>query len=452
MSIGRRTFLRGVLGGVAASIALPELEIMLDQNGTAFADGSALPRYFGLFFWANGKPWTYDGKPDLWTPTTVGASYALSSLLEPLAKHRSQLSVISGLEPHTEIPKTPGGQGDGHMRGAAVALTGDRPRSEGFDHGTHTFAFQKATLDQVIAKDPRFYGAQAPTFRSLELGVSRSRFHDYGHWNCISHNGPDALNLPVQSPSELFRLLFAQPFGDDKKARLSILDVVAEDARRLSQKLGARDKLRVDEHLANLREIERRLGADVTACVAPTAPKDDLEAVDGKERNREKLAAMAGILAFALRCDLTRVFSLMFTSPASNVVPREASATTALHAHCHNGDWEVVRDVTRWHMEAFAILLDKLADAKTARGTTLLEDACIYGTSEYGEGFKHGAAEHPVLLAGGAGGALRPGEHVRVPKGNLTRVHLTVLKALGLDTGSFGANGAATSDPLPLLV
>lgn len=452
MKLGRRTFLRGVVGGLAATVALPELDIMLNDHGTALADASPLPKYFGLFFWANGKPWTIDGQPDLWTPSALGAAYKLSPLLEPLARHRSQLSVISGLEPHTDIPSSPGGQADGHMRGAAVALTGDRPRSEGFDHGTHTFAFQKATLDQVIAKDPRFYGSSPPTFRSLELGVSRTRFHDYGHWNCISHSGPDALNLPVLSPSELFRTLFAQPFADDKPARLSVLDVVAQDAMRLSQKLGARDRQRVDEHLTSLRELERRLASEVTACKAPAQPDDDLEASQGAERNHQKLEAMASILTFALRCDLTRVFSLMFTSPASNVVVREAGATTALHAHCHNGDWEVVRDVTRWHMQGLAILLDKLADTQTARGTTLLDDACVYATSEYGEGFKHGAAEHPVLLAGGAGGALKPGQHVRDPKGNLARVHLTVMNALGLETRSFGDHGGETSDPLPVLV
>jgi hypothetical protein len=56
------------------------------------------------------------------------------------------------------------------------------------------------------------------------------------------------------------------------------------------------------------------------------------------------------------------------------------------------------------------------------------------------------------VLAGGADGGLARGVHVREPGGNLARVHLTVLNALGLETSSFGFNGGETSDPLPGLL
>ena len=45
--LGRRAFLRGAASTV---IGLPLLECMLNDSGTAFADGSALPCRFFLFF------------------------------------------------------------------------------------------------------------------------------------------------------------------------------------------------------------------------------------------------------------------------------------------------------------------------------------------------------------------------------------------------------------------
>ena len=53
-SLPRRTLLRGLLGGAAVSMGLPLLEVFLNNNGTALASGSPLPRRFGIFYWGNG--------------------------------------------------------------------------------------------------------------------------------------------------------------------------------------------------------------------------------------------------------------------------------------------------------------------------------------------------------------------------------------------------------------
>src|SRR5262245_40802551 len=187
-----RTVLKGMVGGAAVAFALPPLEAMIGSKG-AYADGELDGPFFALFFWANGLPWhdkhgpeqATQGRPDLWTPAEIGA-YTPTELLSPLARH--QVNVATGLEPTTEIPPDPPGQGDGHMRGFMVGNTGDRPRSEGFNHASHTLTSLRASLDQYIARHPSFY-ASAPRFHSLIAGASEARFHDYGHWNAISYNG-----------------------------------------------------------------------------------------------------------------------------------------------------------------------------------------------------------------------------------------------------------------------
>jgi dienelactone hydrolase len=52
--MNRRTFLKGMLGGVAISVALPPLEAMMNTHGTAYAGGSAFPTRFGIWYWGNG--------------------------------------------------------------------------------------------------------------------------------------------------------------------------------------------------------------------------------------------------------------------------------------------------------------------------------------------------------------------------------------------------------------
>ena len=443
--LSRRTLLRGAATGAVASLALPPLEAMFGPRA-ASANVEGLPPMFGMFYWANGMPWhaghgtiqAEGGHPDLWTPAQTGAGYTPSEMLAPLAPYLP--SVATGLEPKTDIPTTPPGQGDGHMRGFMVATTGDRIRPEGFDHPSHTLTALRPTIDQYVAKHDDYYGDAIPRFRSLQIGISEARFHDYGHWNAVSYNGPDSLNLPISSPGQLYDLLFAVP--DDAgslQRRASLLDAVMDDAAELRAKLGNNDKQRLDAHLAHLDEIQRRLLLSAAPCEAPPVPADsgDLHV---------KCGIMADLLATALSCELTRVFSFMLTSPATTHVFSNLGVPDGMHKTCHDGHWDRVRAITLHQMEAFAILLDRLATTLDPMGNSLLDNGLVYGTSEYGEGWKHGTKELPAVFVGGACGAVNRGVHTREPDGNFSKVHVTTLRALGIETDTFGFNGGETSD------
>lgn len=449
--LSRRTLLRGSLAGSLVGLALPQLDAMLGPRG-AYADGEVPPPFFGLFFWANGVPWharhgseqASAGTPDLWTPSGTGPGYAMSEMLAPLAAHRP--TVLTGLEPKTDVPADPPGQSDGHMRGFMVGLTGDRIRPEGFDHPSHTLAPLRPTLDQVVARDADFYASGVPRFRSVHVGVSEARFHDYGHWNAISYNGPSSQNLPMLQPGQLFSMLFSvPPDAEELGRRASLLDAVHEDATRLRMRLGGADRARLDEHLEHVRELERRMTlATGAACEAPAAP------VDGDLLTRTQ--SMADLLAVALRCELTRVFTFMLTSPASTHVFSHLGVPDGLHKTCHDGLWEQVRSVTRHQMTCLAAVLDRLDAEVDATGTRLLDRGVILGLTEYGEGWKHSTNELPALLLGGANGRLLRGVHVREEGGNYARVHLTALRALGLPLTSWGWNGGETDRPFTELL
>lgn len=447
MKLSRRTFLRGAAAGATVALALPPLEAMFLDNG-ARADGLRSLPYFGIFYWANGLPWTAKhgaeqanaGHPDLWTPADTGANFTHSPLLAPLQRHR--VNVATGYQPATMVPMQPPGQGDGHMRGFMVALTGDRPRAMGFNHPAHALTARRPSLDQYVARHPDFYDPQElPRFRSLEVGVSSARFHNYGHWNAISYNGPDSLNLPVMDNGVLYDRLFSVPTDADAgERRARLLDAVLEDARDLRAKLGARDKQRVEAHLEHLNTLQRQLQSETASCQVPSRP-----AAGGDLIARTRVVGQ--LLALAINCDLTRVFSFMLTSPASTHVFNNLGVPDGMHKTCHDGHWERVRAITEYQMEAFAAFLDAL-DVPNPTGGSLLDDGVIFGTSEYGEGWKHSVRELPVVIAGGAGGRLNRGIHTRKQGGNLCEAHVTALRALGLETSSFGFNGAETSDAI----
>jgi len=462
-----------MLRGSAVALGLPLFEAMLNSNGSALAAGSALPVRYGLFFWGNGLPWTYrhsgttdvvspgishpldSSLTDVYTPTTQGKGFAVTDTLKPLERHLANINVVSGLEPKTAIPATPAGQSDGHMRGICVALTADQIRPEGFDHDPHIFAVSRATLDQYIAKHPQFYTDGAPQYRSLELGMSSAVLHDFGTWNSVSHNGPNSINPPLRDPQKLFDQLFSvKPDLTEIARRTSVLDVVAEDTKRLSARLGKRDRDRLDEHLTHINEIERRLNVTRAACVTPSAPSGTFA---GEPAVLDKLDIMSDILVAALRCDVTRVFTLLFTTGASLMQMNGAGEINGTGAHqlhdaCHGGERDVITAFTKLNFTAYANFLDKLTAEKDVNDVTMLDSSVIMGTSEYGEGFTHSNKEHPFILAGKAGGKLDTGWHVREEGGNMARPHLTVLRALGIDAPSYGFNGGETSDALPFLL
>jgi hypothetical protein len=439
--LSRRTFLRGAALGSSVALALPTLEAML---GTREADAAVGGPIFGMFFWGGGLPWhdghgpAQAGHPDIWTPSTTGKNYVPSDLLGPLAAY--QPSVVTGLTPQTLVPPTPPGQEDGHMRGFMVSMTGDRVRPEGFDHPSHTLTCLRPTLDQYVAKHPDFYGLESPRFRSLVVGVSTARFHEYGHWNNISYNGPDDLNFTIQDPGQLYDLLFGvQTDTSSLMRRGLLLDAVLEDAKSLSGRVGAADKLRIEAHMDHLNQVKNRLAHSGDACVAPGKPGPNEDLI-------VKTDVTGGLLAAALACNMTRVFSFMLTSPATTHVFANLGVPNDFHATVHAGAWDQVRAGILYQMQAFGTFLGKLAAVTDPNGATLLDRSVIFGLSEYGEGYQHSVAEMPCVLAGGGNGRIRRNVHVRDPGGNISKAHVTMLRGIGLDTPSFGWNGGETSE------
>src|SRR3954454_11117436 len=95
LKFSRRHALKGMLSGVGVSLWLPVLDVMLDENGTAFAAGDPLPTTFGIFFWGNG---IYPGSN--WTPTSTGdgTAWQLPPALSDFANLKEYMTMLTGLD------------------------------------------------------------------------------------------------------------------------------------------------------------------------------------------------------------------------------------------------------------------------------------------------------------------------------------------------------------------
>ena len=435
--LDRRTVLRGMIGGAAVAIGLPLLEIFLNDHGTALADGGALPVRFGTWFWGCGM------NPDRWTPTKDGAGYDLPVELAALGGISEHVSVLSGfgvtLDGRANIP---------HWTGVMSTLTGTVPAREG--------DVDAPTLDTLIAARL----GDATRFRSLEISATGVPGQSY------SRESTSIVNAAAVSPLELYTRIFGPGFADPNDAsfepdprtllRKSALSAVLEDTKRLEGQLGSHDKQRLDQYLTSLRQLEQQIEVSLTppnleACAKPAAPSDqpigsDLETAVATHET------MAGLLVAALLCDQTRVFNVTFSWGTSEL--RRQGTDTAHHQLTHD---EVVDPQLGYQphateymlasMDAWGAFVKRLASTPEGAGT-LLDSCLVLGHSESSFAKSHSIAGLPVMLAGSAGGRVKPGLHVSGNGEPVTRIGLTIQQALGLTVESWGTKSMLTARPV----
>ncbi len=429
----RRTVLRGALRGTALALALPPLEAMLGSTGTALADGTALPTRFGVWFWGNGV------RPEHWVPSGVGSDWSPSAALAPLTALRDYVSPITGCEIKTATHP--------HHSGMTGILSGQHYHQLGTTRDTIVSTFARQTVDQDAADALEASGLATP-FRSLEVGVTRFHGTDEGStFQHLSHNGPNLPNPSEYNPTALYSRLFgASSDALQREVRASVLDVVHEQILGLRGELGTRDKARLDQHLESVATLEQRLRSDFPACERPEPPEAIVDT--GLEPIDEKNILMSQLLALALACDLTRVFSVQFSTCGSAVVLWQVGAENSLHYTCHEEvlPQPTVHAATVFTMEQLAVFLEELRLTPEGDGN-LLDRCSILCTSELSDGRTHANTEYPILVAGKGNGRLRGGVHHRSTSAdNTSRAVLTALHGAGITLPSWGiAEGRASS-------
>jgi len=426
----RRTFLRGM----GAAIALPLLDAMIPA-GTALAKTAARPTpRLGFIYFPHGAIM------EKWTPAQEGPDFELSPILEPLARHRKYLTVISGLG------NRPAESQAVHAIVPATWLSCTHPKKGSQD------PFMAVTADQIAALE---IGQDTP-MPSLEIateppGGGGACDRDYGcsYSGTISFRTPTT-PLPMETnPRNLFQRLFGRGDTPEERAALirqygSILDMVAQDAADLQRELGPRDRAVLSDYLESVREIERRIQRteqqDLSKLDLPEVPVGVPDSFD------ERLNLMFDMAALAYQANLTRIVNFMMAAEVSSQTYNHIGVPDAFHPLSHHandaGKKERLVRIQRYHTEVFAKFLDKLAQIPDGEGSLLDNSIFLYG-SNMSNSDRHNQFPLPTAIVGGGAGRIRGGRHLRYPDHTpLANVLLTILQKVGVEIESFGdSNG-----------
>jgi hypothetical protein len=253
----------------------------------------------------------------------------------------------------------------------------------------------------------------------------------------------------------VFTRLFGEPDLERRRAQeerqrrtLEVLDAIGEERRALLRQLGrGADRDRLDEYFESIRSVERRLQKDQDDPERFRVP-DDVQERLGASGYADRLDLMYDLIVLALQADRTRVVSFMVANAGSNRSYRFLGVDEGHHSVSHHGTQadkvDAYRKVHRFHVERFARFLGRCAEARIGEDRRLLDASTIVFGSGLSDGNRHNHEDLPILVAGRAGGALRPAGHVRhADETPLANLYTTLLRVYGVGQDRFAdATGA----------
>jgi hypothetical protein len=442
MRFDRRSLLRGLLGGSAVCLGLPALDVFLDGNGRAWADGAKLPVRFGTYFWGLGLTDTPTGGTR-WVPKKQGAGWEITPELESLKPVAGKVSVFSGFRVI----------GDGkpnlvHWSGHASILSGAAPAITNNMDGP---SFDTRIADAI---------GSSTRFRSLEVSPS-------GKVLSYSTRTGKSFATPETTPIALYARVYGEGFQDPNNPnwkpdpnimlRQSVLSAVKDQRTALMQDVGKADQVKLDQYFTSLREMENQLAIQLQkpekceSCVVPAKPKEGPKSasIDVVNANNK---AMAKMLAMAMACNQTRAFNVVHTPGSSETYI--AGDSKIYHQYTHDeptdaklGYQPMSSKLAGLVMQGFGDFLGELDAIKEGDGT-LLDNSLVMGFSDTGYAKIHSLENIPMFLAGGAGGKHKAGQHIATKGESVTRVSLTAQQIMGAAVGEFGVGAMKTSRPI----
>ena len=409
--LNRRRFLRGA--GVA--VTLPLLDSLC--HGQASSSDAAPPKRMVCICTSLGLHAPY------FFPETAGADYKPSPYLTHIDNFRKKFTVISGLS----HPDQSGA--DGHSSERTWLTSARHPGLGGFRN--------TISIDQLVAER---FGFQT-RYPSLVLGTD----------NTSQSYTRSGVMIPAESsPSRLFARLFIDSKPEEVARQMqglrdgrSILDTVADEARRISRSVGRGDREKLDEYFGSIRDMEQRLVLSEEWARRPK-PQVDAEQPKDIEDERDLIARMQllfDLVPLALQTDSTRVITILVQG--RNDVPPVPGVSVDHHNLSHHGKdvdkIEQLKLIEEAQMRAFASLLGGL-NSRDEADAKLLDNTMVLWGSNLGNANSHDTRNLPILVAGGQ---FRHGQHLVCDAENntpLSNLFVTMLQQMGVETDSFGTS------------
>lgn len=369
---------------------------------------------------------------------------------------------------------------------ATAATTASLPNmatAEKAGHAGSTDPRNPYSLDWFAEQYLNKVGA-APVFSALRMNLAYRHGQGYlhGEHNCYTFRGKDtsrgsrgqALHSPeMHDIAELelkLKNVGAANLDTRTISRRGLIDGVLADYNRIlnHRRISSVDKERLSNAVELWHQAEaRRTAGSTMAC--------DLSALSRSDRPQATDATRASweiynnytmdLLAAALHCGLTRVVTYVLSHagvasynydiddkrppiPVKNAeLYTGHDSYLAMHAHAHSNSnyHEIGKSMAMFRAARMAHFANRLRELKDENGLSLLESTLMYWGFEYAESGHNNIGTTSILI-GKAGGRLQTGLHIdglgAPVKGQysryfpnvspLNKVHITVLRALGL--------------------
>jgi hypothetical protein len=417
------------------ALALPWLEAMTPEK-PAQAAAPPAKRFIGVY--------TPGGTVlENWRPTGTETAFTLSKILQPLAPVQDRIMVVDGVDMTCAV-------GEQNQAGLIGLLTGTSQTGSVMDFASGP------SVDQVLASRLS-KGMRLP---SMEMAVRWGTGKAHGLVSPIDilsfADTPTFAPVPPRlDPVKIWQELFgaAPTTTREQLWEKSILDAVSDRYAKLSKRLGAADRQRLEAHATRIRELEGEV-SQLAACKAPALidtsdynPTTGLNSGDaGQIRDVATDAAipkvgklMLDMLVMALTCDLTAVATLMWSDTEAKHTFPWLGLNEHLSFYMNDGGYHPTECTTifTWYHTQHAYLLQQLAQTAAQNGGSLLDETVVFFGSHLQNPATHAKTDMPFLLAGGGGG-LRTNRWLRTPRSSHNDLLVSILNLCGDPRTTFG--------------
>ncbi len=434
--LDRRAVLKGVAG---ATLVLPVLDAMGEELSTQS------PKRFCALYTANGmslpKP---QHKIDDWSwfpRASQDGRFVFGKSTEPLAAYRDQLSFLGGMYHENGLKADPHICSDMWLTGAPL-------------HNPKPGKFNSVGVDQVVAHHTKQHCRQPSLVLSIDAGTG-----------FLSRTGTIAYNLegkPIpaeNNPRRVFDRLFRADRASMEverqrlKRRIKLVDAVLENAKRLNRKLGKSDRLKMDQYLTSLSEVESRLIASEKWVDIPLKKQDyshlDLD-VTNEGKPADYYRNMFDLIALAFDADITRSVSFMLNREdgmgISDTFPLKLGLTRTHHSLSHAGDKAGQLEFAKYDRflsEQLAYFFGRLTEFRDKAGSVLDNSIVLYGS---GASTTHNPRNLPTMVVGGKNMGLKHGTYHQGAETRMSNMFLSVLRSMGIESDRF-ADSSGTALP-----
>jgi hypothetical protein len=366
--------------------------------------------------------------------------------LKGLEPFKDKLIFITGLFSDQAEPLGDGG-GD-HSRACGSYLTGVHIKK------SDSIVENAVSMDQIAAKaferDTQLSSLQMTADENSLLG-SCDLGYSCAYSSTVSWLTPTLPLMAENNPRVLFERMFGSSDSTDARVRAarlkqdrSLIDSVNDRVGQLQRKLGTADNRKVNDYLAALRDVERRIQK---AEEQSSKQLPDVHQPAGIPDNFvDQVRLLYDLQLLAYQSDLTRVITFLYGREQTGRPYPQIGVPEPHHPLTHHQNDPVKMEkctrIQRHHIELFAEYLEKLRNTPDGDGSLLDHVILLFG-SGISNSDRHTHGPLPTFLVGGGAGTLKGGRHLIYPEHTpLTNLQLTLLNKLGVPAEKLGdSNG-----------